>query len=298
MPQRGKKKGRAAGGADPRSLPLTPAAANSSSPLNHAPNNMETSTAAAAALPSQAAPRPAAPLSSPPPAACAVPECPWRPPTPPPPSDATTPPPVEAAMPTNPSPAPHTHTSPRRSPPPEREPGSCGVGEIAAARQEELPRGRSSFPPPRPLALPSRRRGSGGGKRSSLPGSCRCSFGSARFGPARVADRAAERERSALARAELDRLLNGRAPRAWCGRNMAARLPPPLPLSLRPAARWGRAAGAAEPPPARGRPQGPPAAAEEEGTGGGAGRGGTDPHAKWLRGAVRAPVCPAGQRLA
>lgn len=63
MPQRGKKKGRAASGADPRSLPLTPAAANSFYPLNHAPNNMETSTAAAAALLSQAAPRPAAPLS-------------------------------------------------------------------------------------------------------------------------------------------------------------------------------------------------------------------------------------------
>lgn len=101
----------------------------------------------------------APPLPFPPPAACTVPECPWRPPTPPPPSDATTPPPVEALMPTNPSPAPHTHTSPRRSPPPEREAGSCGVGETAAARQEELPHGRSSFPPPRPLALPNRRRG-------------------------------------------------------------------------------------------------------------------------------------------
>lgn len=63
---------------------------------------------------------------------------------------------------------------------------------------------------------------------------------------------------SALAEVELDRLINSWAPRAWCCRNMAARLPPPLPLSLRPAARWGRAAGAAEPPPVLGRPPGPP----------------------------------------
>ncbi|XP_071436763.1 uncharacterized protein [Pithys albifrons albifrons] len=74
-------------------------------------------------------------------------------------------------MPANPSSAPHT--SPRRSPPPKRQPGSCGVGRLL------LP-GRKSFPATAPS---SRHRGRSPLRREAgaLPGSCWCS---AQPGPA------------------------------------------------------------------------------------------------------------------
>lgn len=196
------------------------------------------------------APRPAAPLPSPPPAANAVPECPWRT-TPPPHSDATTPPPpVEMLMPANPSPS-SAHTFPCRSPCPGA--GAqllrSGPARRCPATFGARPAGSASS---RPTLLPggAAARPSGGESRCRRPAAarpCPASKGK-RAGERRGAARE-EEEANRQAGAGLARLFNGSAPRAWRGRNMADRHSRRLSRSPpRAAVRRGRAAGRAAPP--------------------------------------------------